>query len=124
MMFETARRIEDRERQGNWVKRSGAGIVTCCSRELYPDPEAGSIIDEFDGAGVPAHNGTDKAQSETVSRSGAASFEADEPVEHGLSIRVGNTLTAIGHFEDSLFFTAEDADLNLAAARIFEGVVE
>jgi len=70
------------------------------------------------------HNGTDKAQSETVSRCGAAWFKADKPVEHSLSIRIGNTLTAIGHFENSLSLTVEDADLDLAAARIFECVVE
>jgi len=73
---------------------------------------------------MSAHDGADKAQSQTVSRSRAASFEADKPVEHGLSIGVGNTLTAIGDFENSLFFTVEDPDLDLAAARIFERVVE
>ena len=73
---------------------------------------------------MSAHNGTDKAQSETVSRSCAASLEPNKPVEHDFSIRFGNSRTSIGYFEDGLCFTVEDADLNLPSARIFERVVE
>src|ERR1700749_1526276 len=91
---------------------------------MQPDPHPRPAILQRDRAVVPPRNGAHEAQSETISRSRAARFEADKAVKYGMPIGLGNARSLIRYFENGLPVLVEHPQLDLAAAGIFERIVE
>ena len=90
---------------------------------MEPHPQSRLIVSEHDNAAMSSHNRAHQAQPETIAGGSAAWFEADKTVQDRLSIRLRNAWPAVPHFENGLPVVAEYADLDLAAACIFEGIV-
>ncbi len=124
MMVETARRIEDRARRAGQGLGARGRSLRRQSRELQPDPQPGPVVLQRDRAVVPPRNGAHEAQSKAVSGSRAARFEANKAVQYALPIRLRNARSLIRYFEDRLPVLVEHPQLDLAAAGIFQRVVE
>ena len=73
---------------------------------------------------MPSHDGPDKTEPEPVSRSAAAPFKTDKPVEDGFSFGFRDSLAPVGNLKSSPALAVQHSDLDFAAVGIFERIIE